>query len=215
MKKCFVLYVFSLIFIMSCKTLMAEKPIIQGMIYNNENEPVSDASIIINGKAITVSDIYGHFSIDKLRINQNYFLVAKKKGYEDSIIDFKLLNASQVIYLRMYSAGELLSAAEENIALKKYSEAEKYLIRAENTGASVLNIYYLRSIILFKEKNYEMALKTALDILEKGYNEPYVYILIADIYEKGLNDWENAKEYLQKSLNISYNPEIKDRLSEK
>lgn len=200
---------------LGCASLKSEKPVIQGMIYNNENEAVSDVSIMLNGEEVAVSDIYGHFSLDKLLINDEYELTARKKNYEDSTVSFRLLNPSQLIYLRMYSSGELLTLAEQETAKKEYHNAENYLLRAEKAGGSFLSINYLRAIIFFQKGEYSEALDVAESLITQGYSEYYVYLLAADIYEKGFHDMEHTEIYLQKALDLSYDPEVQKRLSDK
>ena len=60
--------------------------------------------------------------------------------------------------------------------------------------------------------DYDKALETANKIIEEGYTEPYLYILIADIYKNGFNDINNEQLYLQKFLKLTYDPKIQERL---
>ena len=55
-------------------------------------------------------------------------------------------------------------------------------------------------------------LKIANEIIDSGYKDFYVYLLIADIYEYGLDNLQKSKEYLKEALSISYSPEVQERI---
>ena len=205
-------FLIHVIMLTGCASVKIEHQLLQGMIYDYENEPVSGVDIYIKGKRVAVSDIAGHFSINQIMSYSEYNLVAKKTNYEDSELTFSITNMSQVIYLRMYSSQQLLSIAEEKTEQKKYKEAEEYLQRAKIVGGDSLSSDYLFSIIKYLKNEYDLALESLLKILEKGNDEEYIYLLLADTYEQGFNDLENTKLYLRKYLECSYNPKVEERL---
>lgn len=213
MKKITICSLAFLMLLAGCASTNTEKTFVQGMIYNSDNEAVSDAEIYLDDEEITVSDIYGHFTLDQLTLNKDYVLTAKKKGYEDSNLTFRFLNASQVIYLKMYSAGELLAEAEKKASEREYGEALHFIERAECTNASKMSTDYLKAIIYFQRQEYDRALDIAEGLLDEGFTDPYVYLLLADIYEKGFGNVEKTEEYLEQFLKLSYDPAIKMRLS--
>ena len=131
MKRISFIFIFCLLALSGCRSYKVEMPSIQGMIYDVNNEPVSDVEIYINEKKQSISDIYGHFSLIGLNLSKSYSLKASKKNFEDVILTFTYSAPSQVIYLRMYSSSELLSFAETKVKEKKYNEAEEFLDRAE------------------------------------------------------------------------------------
>ena len=210
-KSLFVLFIF-LLFITGCKSTKQVLPVVQGMIYDGDNEAVSDVEIYINNRKNAISDIYGHFTLAALDEGKQYELKAKKKGYEEKLFSFSYTNPSQVIYLRMYSSAELINLAETLVEQKKYEDAETYLIRAEQAGGSYLSVNYLRAVIYVLKSDYDTALKYANDILSAGYVDSYIYILIADIYKNGYSDIENEQLYLKKALSLSYDPAIQKRI---
>ena len=63
------------------------KTILNGIIYNADNEPVSGAKIYINQEQQCISDIYGHFYISGLKLNHSYNLSIIKEEYEKEIFD--------------------------------------------------------------------------------------------------------------------------------
>ena len=210
-KKIIKILVVFLLFV-SCKSNKVEIPSVQGMIYNGDNEAVSDVVVYIDDKKNAFSDIYGHFILSDIEIGNTYTIKASKNGYEEIYMSFTYSNPSQVIYFRMFSANELLYSAEEKVEQKEYKKAEEYLKRAETAGGSFLSINYLRAVIKMLIGDYDKALETANKIIEEGYTEPYLYILIADIYKNGFNDINNEQLYLQKFLKLTYDPKIQERL---
>lgn len=199
----------------ACHSNKVELPSVQGMIYDGNNEPVSDVEIFIDEHKNAMSDIYGHFTLTGLKLSNSYTLKASKKGYEGITISFTYSVPSQVIYLHMNSAAELLSNAESMVKEKKYKESEKYLVRSEQAGGSFLSIYYLRACIKYNLADYEAALSIMTSLLDEGYADSYIYLLLADIYEFGFSDIEKAKLYLKKSLDLSYDPIVQKRLDSK
>ena len=147
--------------------------------------------------------------------SKTYNLRASKKGFEDVNLTFPYSVPSQVIYLRMYSHTELLVCAENMVKDKKYVEAENYLKRAELAGGSYLSINYLRACIKYLISDFDSSLKIINDIINEGYVDSYIYLLLADIYETGFSDAEKTKEFLQKSLELSYDPVVEKRLNSK
>lgn len=196
-----------------CKTSKFDNPTLYGMIYDNENEPVSDVSVFIDNKEKAISDIYGHFQLNDIKLNKSYTLKASKKGYDDTYLEFSFTNISQVAYIRMLSSSELLLEVEKKISEKEYHDALNLLTRAEKIDGLSLSIMYLKSVIYYLSADYEKALSTVELMLQKNYNEAYVYLLLADIHQFGFNDIATAKKYLQLFLNKSYNPDVQQRLS--
>lgn len=215
MKRIMYSIIFCLFFVSGCKTTKTVLPVIQGMIYDGNNESVSDVEIFISNKKTAISDIYGHFTLSALEVGKTYELNAKKKGYEEVSMNFSYTNPSQVIYLRMYSASELINLAENMVGQKKYKEAQALLNRAEEADGSYLSINYLRAIMCVLNNDYENALKITNEIVAAGYVDSYIYLLMADIYRDGYSDIENEQVYLEKSLNLSYDPLVKNRLHKK
>ena len=131
-KRFFIIFICCIQFIfIDCKSTQSVTPALYGMIYNSENEPIPDVSIFVNDKKSAVSDIYGHFQLENVKLNESYSLRASKEGFEDTLLNFSFTNVSQVAYLRMFSFNELLSETEKKIIEKKYTDALELLERAE------------------------------------------------------------------------------------
>jgi hypothetical protein len=196
-----------------CATTKQIQPALNGMIYDADNEPVPDVSVKVTDMIHTSSDIYGHFHIDNLKTETEYTIACTKKGYEATSVKFVYNSISEVAYVRMYSAEQLLTLAETEVQQKKYDSAVSYLDRAEKAEGSKVSTGYLRAVILYSQKVYDAALSQLQKLMDEGYTEPYIYLFTADVYEYGLSDKENAKKYLQLYLASSYNPDAAARLA--
>ena len=62
-----------------------------------------------------------------------------------------------------------------------------------------------------EKSNFSKAIKILNELTVYGDNNPYIYLFLADIYEYNLKDIENAKNYLNKYLEISFEPDIEKR----
>lgn len=196
-----------------------EKQFLQGIIYDYNSEPVSGAEIFLlendsdkPAKSVAFSDITGHFSINSIKNYKEYTLIAKRDSYEDSSLQFLLSNSSQIIYLRMYSYNQLLSLAEEKVALKDYDTAEAYIKRAEAVGTSPLSYTYLLAVINYLRGSYNEALLYCENLINQGFTNSYIYLLLADIYENGFGNKEKTIYYLEEYLKQNYNPDVEKRL---
>lgn len=212
MKKLMFFIVLVIITITGCRSTKTIVPSVHGMIYDGNNEAVSDVEIYINDKKNSTSDIYGHFSLSDLEKDVDYNLKASKEGYEDVYISFSYSNPSQVIYLRIHSVTELLYMAENLVEQRKITEAKDVLNRAEKANGSYLSINYLRAVIDYLNGDYKESLVKAQNLIEAGFAEPYIYLLIADIYKTGFQDIKNEQIYLKKFLDLTYDPIIQERL---
>ena len=213
MRKIVILLTVSAFFI-SCKSTKVEKTTFNGMIYDGDNEPVSGVQIFLDEKHQTVSDMYGRFYFENLITNKEYTLTATKKDFETAQITFEFQNITQVAYLTMYSSEQLLKQAEKSLTENNTITARALVDRAEICGGKSLSSLYLQAVILYKESNSNEALNILLDLSSQGYNNPYIYLFMADIYQYDIKDIELAKSNLQKYLSTTYDLETEKRYKE-
>jgi hypothetical protein len=200
------------VFFAGCATTKQIQPVLNGMIYDSDNEPVVDVLVQVTDKIRTNSDIYGHFHIENLRADTDYTITCTKQGYETASVNFVYNSISEVAYIRMYSSEQLLGLAENEIQQKKYDAAVPYLVRADTAGGSKVCTGYLRAVIAYSKKSYDDALAELQKLMDAGYTQPYIYLFTADVYEYGLSDKVNAKKYLQLYLDTTYDPDSAARL---
>ncbi len=182
-----------------------------GMIYDADNQPVSAAQVIVDGKAGPQSDLNRRFVLPALKRGAHGIRV-EKEGYEPISADLQFLNRSQVLYLKMSSLEQILEAVEEAIEAAEWSKAKETLRRAEKLNPRNLVYRYLTAILAFKTGGLETSARILKDLLKDGYREPFVFLFLADLYEYHLGDTEEAKRYLQEYLKGKGDPEAENRI---
>lgn len=209
-----VLFVATLI-ITACASSPIKKeqmPPLNGMIYDRDNRPVSDTMIQLDGKFMASSDIYGHFTLSSLKSNEPHALLITKKGYEKSEMDFVFSDPTQVVYVQMYSAPQLIAEAENAIQAQDWFGAESFILRAETAGGDAASIGYLRAVIAFKKEQYDTAVKILTKLQTESQTQPYISLFLADIFQYKLDDNASAKMHLRKFLESRYDPDVELRL---
>jgi tetratricopeptide (TPR) repeat protein len=185
-----------------------------GMIYDRDNKPVHNAAVYVNQKYMVSSDINGHFAIPQIRPKVQYLVTVKKPNYEEVEIEIAYTDPSYVLYVRMLSGDQFLSEAEQALKEKDWSKAENFLTKAEQVGADSTSVQYLRAVHFFYRERYKEALECLGSLTEIEKNAPYLYLFIADIYQYGLNDPDQARVYLRRFLEICHDVEVSNRLRE-
>lgn len=214
-KRCF--FLFFLLFFVSCTTTkkdnlqdFSEAPLF-GMVYNYDNQPCSGALVMIDENEGPRTDINGRFVIQSVSKGKHQITVTKD-GYEKLDFSFEFLNKSQVLYLRMISFNQLLNEIEKSIENRNWKEGEKLIERAEKMKENDPVELYLKAILLKEKGDVEDSVDTLLNILDLGYNEPYVYLALADIYQYRLNNPAEAIKYIEEYLKLKRNSEVQERL---
>ncbi len=202
----------------SCASFMGNKdkfPPLNGMIYDRENRPVTDASIQIDGAYAASSDIHGHFSLANVKQGLTHHLLVTKKGFEQSEVDLIYSDPTQVLYINMFTAGQLISEAEKSLQAQDWTLTQSFLARAQAAGGDQTAMSYLNAVLLIKTDKYPEAV-SALKALEltSGKTDPYIYLFLADIYQYHMADNVTAREYLQKFLESRSDPDVELRMKE-
>lgn len=212
MKKfCYIGLICSFVFLfVGCTSTRLQDSVLNGLIYDSYNEPVSNASIYINDVKMTTSDVYGHFMISNLTSSYSYELKVCKQGYEDVVIRFEYENISQLAYVKLNSYKYLLEQAEYKVSEKNYDAALQLLDRVDVIDSNNPSSQYLRSIVCYRMGEFGKAI-SILNRMEVNNKQPFVYLLLADCYEYGLRDFVNAKLNLEKYLNFVYSKEVEER----
>lgn len=182
-----------------------------GMVYDFDNQPCSDALIILDDEEGPQTDINGRFVIGYLPGGEHKVQV-KKDGYEELSANFKFSNKNQVLYLRVISFSQLLRKTEYALEKKRLKETGELIQRVEAIDTDDPVAMYLKALYLLECRKPEEAVMILNRILEKGYSEPVIHITLADIYQYRLDDAGKALFYLEESLKIQRNNKIEERL---
>lgn len=195
-----------------------EKAPLFGMIYDEDNQPCPGVRLALDGAVVTgdqgpVTDIRGRFVLPELA-RGSHQLVARKDGYEELSVKITFLNRTDVLFLRMISFGQLLTNAEKSLEERKWEEAQAFLLRAGKLDSGNSLLLFLRAVNAYRTAEYGEAVECLNGILGKGIREPSVYLFLADIYEKKLNDQGKAIENLQTFLDRRADADVQKRLAD-
>jgi tetratricopeptide (TPR) repeat protein len=188
-----------------------DKSALFGMIYDDDNQPCAGAELKIDGRRGPITDIRGRFVLPDLSRGK-HVLTARKEGYEDLTASFDFLNKTDVLYLRIVSFGQLLSKAEKALEERKWDIADAFLGRAEKIDAGDPVFLYLRAVQAYKTGRYRDTVAYLDIIIAKGAKDPYVYLFLADIYQKNLNQPAKAIEDLEIYLTKRADSDVEARL---
>jgi tetratricopeptide (TPR) repeat protein len=182
-----------------------------GMIYDFDNKPCSNASVVIDGKDGPRSDINGRFITQPLSKGEHAIIVSKE-GYESVSLTFEFSRKSQVLYVRMISFGQLLKQLESAIENGDWEESRRLIERAEQIKRDDPVEQYLKAMYFNGKGSTEYAIEILNGMIDQGYHEPYVYLTLADIYQYQLKNPEKAIFCLEDFLKLKRNREAEKRL---
>lgn len=155
-----------------------------GMVYDAEGSPVQGVRITLDGKDAAESDLSGRFIVSGVTRGAHRF-GARCEGYETVESEFRFLNRSQVLYLRLHSADQLLSAAERALEAGNIPEAEDALARAGKIdGASKPVLLYLEAIAAWKAGASVPAAEKLRLLAELGFAGPEVTDFLAAVQKE-------------------------------
>ena len=184
---------------------------LSGMIYDLDQKPCPAALVFVDGRSGPRTDLDGRFTIGALSRGTHDLRVVKE-GYEPLELAIDFLDRSQVLYLRVTSHDQLLREAEEALARQRLQEADRNLLRAEALDPDDPVGRYLRALYRVRTGDFGGAVQLLDGILAAGFDEPAVYLSLADIYEYRLGDRERAAGYLRDYLARVNSPDVRARL---
>jgi tetratricopeptide (TPR) repeat protein len=193
--------------------LSFESATLFGMIYDVDNQPCAGVSVNIDDGPACVTDIRGRFVVQNLKRGE-HSITATKVRYEDLSVRIAFLNESDILHLQMTSFSQLLALAEKALGEQRWRDTETFLTRAEKLDPQDAVLSYLSAIHAYKTGAFETAVQRLTDIIDKGHAEPAVYLFLADIYEKNLNDHPKAIASLEAYLKLRADPDVESRLQE-
>ncbi len=182
-----------------------------GMVYDTDNQPCAGVAFKVDGGASLTTDVRGRFVLPSLSKGEHR-LEASKDGYEDLAVTFQFLNRTDVLYLRMTSFSRLRAMAEESMDQRRWEEAGGLLERAKALNATDPVFLYLQALLAYRTERYPDAVGFLEDLIDAGVREAHVYLLLADLYEKHLQDPGKAADNLAAYLELRADPEAGKRL---
>ena len=206
-----------LLLVTSCASQKARDPLVFeaaplfGMIYDAGNQPCAGVRIEIDGTPGPQTDIRGRFVIPDLA-RGDHLLIARMAGYEDLVANISFVSRADVLHLQMTSFNQLLEMAQAALGELRWSDAEGFLKRAGKLDATDAVLRYLLAVHAFKTGRFTEAATCLEAIKSAGQPEAAVLLFLADIYEKYLDDVQEAATNLEAYLRIRDDPEQRRRL---
>jgi tetratricopeptide (TPR) repeat protein len=192
--------------------LFFDKASLMGMIYDEDSQPCAGAQLLVDGKSGPITDIRGRFLLPDLARGEHTIAV-KKDGYEELSARVVFLNRTDVLYLHVTSFGQLLARAETSLDDRKWDDAAEFLARAEKLKKDDSVLLYLQAILSYRTGKHAEAVSYLTRILDQGIAEPYVYLFLADVYEKGLGEPDKAVTSLEIYLTKRADADVEKRLA--
>ena len=102
---------------------------LHGIVYDGRNQPVALASVRVDGGRAVTSDVNGRFTVPDVRHGQRS-VHAEKPGYRAVTESVEFVQRTQVLYLRVASANDLVDAAIAALGEGRYTDAGSYAAEA-------------------------------------------------------------------------------------
>lgn len=182
-----------------------------GMVYDFDNQSCPEAIVIVDDREQARSDINGRFVVTALPRGRHR-VVVRKEGYEECGMDFEFLNRTQVLYVRIISASQLMRQIEGALEERDLARARQLLDRTLSVAPGNPVARYLEAVFMMEDKHPDEAVALLLGIVDEGYREPVLYLTLADLYQYAIDDPRQARVYLEKYLQLRQDPAIQRRL---
>ncbi|CAD7837555.1 hypothetical protein S1OALGB6SA_870 [Olavius algarvensis spirochete endosymbiont] len=207
-----------LLLIFSCESTLVdefsvfEEATLMGMVYNSRSSPCVGAALRVDDeKGVYTSDINGRFVIPKLKRGRHLIHISND-GHEPEVVTLNFSDRRQILYIRLTSNESLLDWAEEALDELRWEEAEDFIMRSLAVEPEGTRAITLLGALYYRTEEFEDSLKQWQLLIEKGHRSPYLYLLIANTYEYGLESPEEARPWLERYLENHEAPEVRARL---
>ncbi|MBN2443108.1 MAG: tetratricopeptide repeat protein [Spirochaetales bacterium] len=184
---------------------------LNGKIFDEDNLPCSGVLVTVNKNIKVKSDINGRFVIPDLPKGEHTFILTKD-DYEVLEFKFDFINKNQVLWLKMISLDQMIRQIEVYMDDKDYFEATKLIERAQKIDPDNSILFYLSAVFYIQNKRFEEASGELTKIIDKGEEDPIVYLTLADLYQNHLGDPAKALDYLLKYAAYNMDEKIQKRI---
>ncbi|MCG8479265.1 MAG: carboxypeptidase regulatory-like domain-containing protein [Spirochaetales bacterium] len=181
-----------------------------GMVYDGRNQAVSGVDISVDDRLVAQTDINGRFFI---RVSPGTYRVdARREGYEAVSTTFDFTPSGQALHIRMTAISELLDMATEQIERQRWEVARSFLGRAYAVDGESPEAMYLEAVLLYRTDEPHQAIERLRVLLDYGYDDAYVLLFLADLYQYALDEPERALDYLRRVERLIGNEEVRARI---
>lgn len=203
----------TLILLFACST--APEPFtggqLHGMVYDLDNQPCKAITIQLGADTSVQTDINGRFVFPYVEIGEHSIL-ATAENYESEEFSIIFSAESEIVYIKMTHADQLLEMAKASFKEYKLHETSLYVERYKAIKPQEPRGRFLEASLAYRQKDFTKAESLLLGLLTEGYNEPAIYLFLADIYEEKTEQPELAIQQLQRYLELQYSADIEARI---
>jgi tetratricopeptide (TPR) repeat protein len=184
---------------------------LDGKVFDFDNTPCADVLVTVDDGVAVRSDINGRIWIAALDKGK-HVIRATKENYEEYVETFTFLNRNQVIWIRIMSLNQLEKKIDKSFEDKKWDDVGALIDRALKVKNDAPVILYYQALLYKQNGWFEQAMAVLEKITTNGYNEPIVYLTMADIAQYKINNKELAITYLRKYLDLKTDDNVFKRL---
>lgn len=146
---------------------------VHGMVYDFENRPVAGYSVELDRTHSAVTDAMGRYAFQSVPSGE-YTLIGQRQGYERYETMVSVNSRTEIQYLRVASAEQLLSLADEKLSNGDLPAAADYVTRAENTESRSILIPFYAAVISFRNGKPNEALSILRALEDRGVRDIYI-----------------------------------------
>lgn len=139
-----------------------------GIVFNEENMPVTNAEVKVDGRTVMLTDIQGRFILAS-RQRKEFTLTVTKEGYEE-VTDVFCFEPMNVIHLLMINADQLVNQAEFAMSDGRFKDVVTLCDRALALNPERYDASYLKALAFVRLREYEQA-GTILEELQERIGE--------------------------------------------
>lgn len=211
--------VFVILLICACETVEPGDPydfefaFLYGMVYDNANQPVSGATIVIDGQPGPTTDLSGRFVLPDVSRGTHQVEISRD-GYERRHIPFEFLNQTQVLYAKVWSLNDLVRAATDLLEEGDLGPASQMISRAEAVDGDDPAVRFLTAVLTYRRKGAAAALEVVSDLSATHPSLAYVHLFAADLCQYELDLPEEARRYLGRFASVANDEEVERRIRE-
>lgn len=141
-----------------------ERNEVHGMVYDNQNRPVSNYKVTLNGNHSGMSDFGGRFTIKNVK-NKLYTVKGEKEGYEN-VEDEIEVSWQKILYIQVRTREEMYEEILTKMSEENWADAENLCNHYLSSYQGDANVWFFKSVAEYKMNKKENA-KASLKKSEK------------------------------------------------
>lgn len=190
--------------------------LLRGMVYDKDKNPIPMMVVSIKeNEALEAkkiqTDINGRYSINNIKFGAVQ-IVFEKPNYEKYELNSLFDRNSQVFYAQIFHKDQLFNFAVQAFEEKEWATFKDLLVRGLHLDPENQIGLFLKSYELIHDGKITESLELLERLSKNNPNSDSILLLISDIYNDSLKDYENAKKYLLRALQLREDPKTRKKL---